>query len=66
MLQAYLHHMPHSVQCSASDKLKELLHCISEVSRLHKLIGVGTDSASEPGPDVRMLKTVSFSLIQIH
>ncbi|XP_021941509.1 uncharacterized protein LOC110840645 isoform X3 [Zootermopsis nevadensis] len=51
-LQAYLHHMLHSVQCAAHNKLKDLVHYINEVSRLCKFIGIVVAvSASEPGPD---------------
>jgi hypothetical protein len=39
------------------------MHYITEVSRLCGFIGiVVADSASEPGPDVRMLQSTSSSL----
>ncbi|XP_023707272.1 uncharacterized protein LOC111864327 isoform X3 [Cryptotermes secundus] len=51
-LQAYLHHMPTSVQCAASDKLKELLCYIIELSTLCNRAGVVTAvSTSKPGSD---------------
>ena len=54
--QAYLHHMPSSVQCAASNKLKELLHYICELSRLYSRVEIESAySASEVGPDVREL-----------
>lgn len=53
--------MLHSVQCAAHNKLKDLVHYINEVSRLCKFIGIVVAvSASEPGPDVRMLQLLSF------
>jgi hypothetical protein len=55
--------MPTSVQCAASDKLKELLHYIIELSTLCNTARVVTAvSTSEPGSDVRILQTIVLSL----
>jgi hypothetical protein len=62
-MQAYLHHMPTSVQCAASDKLKELLHYIIELSTLCNRARVVTAvSTSEPGSDVRILQIIVLLL----
>jgi hypothetical protein len=54
--------MPTSVQYAASDKLKELLRYIIELSRLCNRAGVVTAvSTSEPGSDVRILQTVVYA-----
>lgn len=55
--------MPTSVQCAASDKLKELLCYIIELSTLcNRARGVTAVLTSEPGSDVRILQTIVLSL----
>jgi hypothetical protein len=62
-MQAYLHHMPTSVQCAASDKLKELLLYIIELSTLCNRTRVVTGVlTSEPGSDVRIWQTLFMSV----